>query len=102
MTRSSLTSRSWRTASRPWKPTTVSRIPHTVALAIMRGESPLVAFRTHHGLKLRKLARRTGISPSYLSEIERGRKPGSAATLAKIATTLNTTIDTLLIQSEPD
>ena len=77
-----------------------SRIPHVVALAIMRGESPLVAFRTHHGLTLRELARRAGISPSYLSKIERGRKPGSAATLAKIATTLNTTIDTLLIDSD--
>ncbi len=74
-----------------------SRIPHTVALAIIRGESPLVAFRTHCGLTLRELSRRTGISPSYLSEIERRRKPGSAATLAKIATALDTTIDTLLI-----
>ena len=74
-----------------------SCIPHTVALAIVRGESPLIAYRTHRGLTLRELSRRTGISPSYLSEIERRRKPGSAATLAKIATTLNTTIDTLLI-----
>ena len=78
-----------------------SRIPHPVALAIIRGESPLVALRTHHGLTLRELSRRTGISPSYLSEIEHARKPGSAATLAKIATTLNTTIDTLLTDSDP-
>ena len=78
-----------------------SRIPHPVALAIVRGQSPLVAFRTHCGLTLRELSRRTGISPSYLSEIERRRKPGSAATLAKIATTLNTTIDTLLTDSDP-
>ena len=73
-----------------------SRIPHPVALAIIRGESPLVAFRAHHALTLRELARRAGISPSYLSEIERSLKPGSAATLAKIATALDTTIDTLL------
>lgn len=73
-----------------------SRIPHPVALAIIRGDSPIVAFRTHHALTLRELARRAGISPSYLSEIERRRKPGSAATLAKIATALDTTIDTLL------
>ena len=73
-----------------------SRIPHPVALAIIRGQSPIVAFRTHRGLTLRELARRAGISPSYLSEIERHRKPGSTATLTKIATTLNTTIDTLL------
>ena len=76
-----------------------SRIPHTVVLAIMRGESPLVAFRTHRGLTLRELSRRTGVSPSYLSEIERARKPGSAATLAKIAAVLDTTIDSLLIDS---
>lgn len=79
-----------------------SRIPHTVALAIIRGESPIVAFRTHRGFTLRELSRRTGISPSYLSEIERAHKPGSAATLAKIATTLNTTIDTLLRDQHPD
>ncbi len=73
-----------------------SRIPHPVALAIIRGESPLVAFRAHRGLTLRELARQAGISPSYLSEIERRRKPGSAATLAKLAATLHTTIDSLL------
>ena len=73
-----------------------SRIPHPVALAIIRGQSPIVAFRTHRGLTLRELARRAGISPSYLSEIERHRKPGSTATLTRIAATLNTTIDTLL------
>ncbi len=77
-----------------------SRIPHPVALAIIGGESPIVAFRTHRGLTLRDLARRAGISPSYLSEIERRRKPGSAATLAKLATALNTTIDTLLTDSD--
>lgn len=73
-----------------------SRIPHPVALAIIRGESPLGAFRAHRGLTLRELARQAGISPSYLSEIERNRKPGSTAALAKLAVTLHTTIDTLL------
>jgi len=77
-----------------------SRIPHSVALAIICGESPLVAFRTHRGLTLRELARRAGISPSYLSEIERRRKPGSTATLAKLAATLDTTIDTLLVDTD--
>ena len=78
-----------------------SRIPHPVALAIIRGDSPIVAFRTHHALTLRALARRAEISPSYLSEIERRRKPSYAATLAKIATALDTTIDTLLTDSDP-
>ena len=85
-----------------------SHIPHSVALAITRGQSPLVAFRTHRGLTLRELARRAGISSSYLSEIERGRKPGAAAALAKIAAALakiaaalDTTIDALLSDRSP-
>lgn len=78
----------------------VSRIPHPIALAIIRGEFPIVAFRAHHALTLRQLARRAGISPNYLSEIERRRKPGSTATLAKLATALATTIDTLLTDAD--
>lgn len=77
-----------------------SRIPHPVALAIIHGDSPITAFRAHHALTLRQLARRAGISPSYLCEIERARKPGSTATLAKIAAALATTIDTLLVDTD--
>lgn len=73
-----------------------SRIPHAVALAIMDGERPVVAFRRHHGMTLRDLAARTGIAASYLSEIERGLKPGSAAALSRIAAELRTTIDVLV------
>ena len=68
----------------------------------MRGERPLAAFRRHRGLTLRGLAERTGIAASYLSEIERGRKPGSAAALARIAAALDTTVDVLLSDARPD
>ena len=73
-----------------------SRIPHEVALAIMEGKHPIVAFRTHLGMTVRDLAARTGTATGYLSEIERGRKPGSAATLSRIAEVLGTTIDALV------
>ena len=73
-----------------------NRIPHDVALAIMRGESPFVAFRHHLGLTLRDLSKRTGIGASYLSKIEHGIKSGSAAALSRIATVFGTTIDTLM------
>ncbi|MCY3784737.1 MAG: helix-turn-helix transcriptional regulator [Chloroflexi bacterium] len=72
-----------------------SRIPHAVALAIMRGDRPVAVFRKHRGLTLRALAEETGIAASYLSEIERGRKPGSAAVLTRIAVALDTRIDVL-------
>lgn len=73
-----------------------NRIPHEVALAIMRGESPFAAFRHHLGITLRDLSKQTGIVASYLSEIERGIKSGSTAALSRIATVFGTTIDTLL------
>lgn len=73
-----------------------SRIPHEVALAIMGGGRPVLAFRRHHGMTLRDLAARTGIAAGYLSEIERGLKPGSAEALSRIATALGTTIDVLV------
>lgn len=73
-----------------------NRIPHEVAIAIMRGETPFVAFRHHLGITLRELSKQTGIVASYLSEIERGIKSGSAAALSRIATVFGTTIDTMV------
>ena len=52
-----------------------SRIPHQVALDIIRGARPLSAFRSYRGLTLRQLAEATGVTASYISEIERGLKP---------------------------
>ena len=50
-------------------------IPHEPAVAIMNGASPIQAFRDYRGLTLKELSNRTNLSMSYLSEIERGRKP---------------------------
>ena len=72
------------------------RVPHQVALDIMRGEGPILAFRKHQGITLRELSERTGIASGYISEIERGLKPGSASALARIADALGTTIDVLV------
>lgn len=72
------------------------RIPHEVALAIIGGKRPIVAFRNHQGVTLQELSERTGLAVSYISEIERGRKAGSAAALSRIADALGTTIDVLV------
>ena len=71
-------------------------IPHEPAIAIMNGASPIHAFREYRGLTLQELSNRTNLSVSYLSEIERGRKPGSISALARIATALSTTVDALV------
>lgn len=77
-----------------------SRIPHPVALAVIRGDSPLSAFRSYRGLTMRQLAESSGVTASYVSEIERGIKPGSMSALARLANALDTTIDALVI--DPD
>ena len=69
------------------------RVPHEVALAIMDGKRPILAFRNYHGLTLQELSERTGLAVSYLSEIERGIKPGSTSALARIANALGTATD---------
>ncbi len=69
-----------------------------MALAIINGKRPIVAFRNHQGVTLQELSERTGLAVGYLSEIERGRKPGSVSALARIADALGTTIDVLVIE----
>ena len=69
------------------------RVPHEVALAIMGGTSPIRALHDHQGLTLRELSGRSGFALSYLSEIERGRKPRSVTALTRVAETFGTTVD---------
>ena len=71
------------------------RLPHDVALAVIDGATPMAAYRKRRGLTLQELSERTGLAVGYLSEIERGRKPGSARALARIADALGATIDVL-------
>lgn len=50
------------------------RIPHEVALDIIRGTSAARALRSHQGVTLAELSIRSGLSASHLSELERHRK----------------------------
>ena len=45
-----------------------SGVPHEVAVDIIRGKSPILAFRNDRGLTLRVLSESTGIAASHLSE----------------------------------
>ena len=72
------------------------RVPHEVALAIINGKRPIVAFRNYQGITLQELSKRTRLAVGYLSEIERGLKSGSVSAMARIASALGTTIDILI------
>ena len=71
------------------------RVPHEVALAIINGRRPIVAFRNHQGITLQKLSKRIRLAVGCLSEIERELKLGSVSAMARIAGALGTTIDVL-------
>lgn len=72
------------------------RYPAAVAYAIADGASPLRAWREHKGLTLQALADAAGVSKPYVSQIEGGRRAGTAATLKKLATALGVPLMALL------
>jgi DNA-binding XRE family transcriptional regulator len=63
---------------------------------ILDGMSPVRAYRQYRGLTQQALAQAAALSPSYLSEIEAGRKPGSVDAMVRIATALRVAVDDLL------
>jgi transcriptional regulator with XRE-family HTH domain len=64
--------------------------------------SRLRALRTKHGETLAETAERAGVSPQYLSEIERGRKEPSSEMIAALAGALDTTLADLTAEVTED
>ena len=64
------------------------RYPAAVALAIAAGAHPVKAWRDHKRLTLQALADAAGVSKPYVSQIEGGKRTGTAATLRKLASAL--------------
>ena len=71
-------------------------VPFETVKRIARGEHPVRVWRDHRGKKAGELAAAAGIAASYLSDIENGRKPGSAKAMKRIANALNVAVDDLM------
>jgi hypothetical protein len=76
-------------------------LPAELIRRLMDGEHPVRVWRAHRGLTREALAAAAGIAPSYLSEIEIRRKPGSFGALAKLAAALHISLDDLATWLEP-
>ena len=63
---------------------------------LLAGENRVRVWRTKRGLTARALAKAAKLSPSYLADIEAGRRKGTAATLARIAAALTVDLETLV------
>jgi len=70
--------------------------PADVANNLVAGGNPVRVFRHYRKLTQSTLAGKAGVSVSYLSEIESGRKPGSAKTLYAIAKVLGVEVEDLI------
>ncbi len=71
-------------------------IPSHVTYALLDGENPVKVWREYRGMTQQKLAEAAGISTSYLSQIETGKREGKTAVLQAIAQALNLTLDDIV------
>lgn len=76
-------------------------LPWEMARTLLDGANPVRVWREHRGLTGRALAAAAGIAPGYLSEIETGKKPGSAAALKALAAALRVDMEDLVPASTP-
>ncbi len=71
-------------------------IPAEVVFAILDGDNPLKVWRAYRSLTQQQLADAAGISKAYLSQIETGKRQGSASVLKALADALRIEVDELL------
>ncbi len=69
------------------------RIPIEVVERLIEGENPVRVWRKYRGLTQQGLAKKVGVSPAYLSQIETGKRGGSSKVLRAIASALNVDLD---------
>ncbi|MBM3567703.1 MAG: helix-turn-helix transcriptional regulator [Alphaproteobacteria bacterium] len=70
-------------------------LPWQMVKRLAAGESPVRLWRQRRKLSARVLAAKAKIAPTYLSEIETGKKPGSMRALAALARALGVALDDL-------
>jgi len=64
---------------------------------LVTGEHPIRIWRQHRGLTREALAASAGVAPSYVTEIETGKKPGSFDALVKLAAALKISLDDIAV-----
>ncbi len=71
-------------------------IPHEVAKSLILGENPIKVWREYRGLTRKELAKRAGITATYLARLERGERKGTLKVLSALAKALDVSIEDLL------
>jgi DNA-binding XRE family transcriptional regulator len=76
-------------------------LPIELVGRLLAGEHPIRIWRAHRGMTRETLAAMAGVSPSYLTEIERRRKPGSFDAMIKLAGALKVPLDDIAAWLKP-
>jgi DNA-binding XRE family transcriptional regulator len=71
-------------------------LPIEMVERLLAGESLVRVWRSYRGMTAHELARAADLAPSYLSEIETGKKPGSFDAMARLARALGLTMEDLV------
>lgn len=72
-------------------------VPAELVYALLDGANPIRVWREYRGFSQGELAAEAGISASYLSQLESGKRTGTAEVLSAIATALDVAIDDLIV-----
>jgi DNA-binding XRE family transcriptional regulator len=77
-------------------------IPGEITFAILDGQNPVRVWRKHRGMTQEALAQAAGISKPYLSQIETGKRTGTAEVLVAISDALGVTVDDVMPREKVD
>ena len=72
-------------------------MPSQVIDSILDGDNSIRAWREHRGLTQQALADSASVSKPYLSQIEAGKRTGTAEVLTRIAETLDLSLDDMVV-----
>ena len=70
-------------------------IPAEVVYALLDGGNPIRVWREYRGSSQAQLAAKAGISASYLSQLESGKRDGTVEILSTLAAELGVALDDL-------
>jgi DNA-binding XRE family transcriptional regulator len=71
-------------------------IPSQIVYALLDGENPLRVWRKFRTLTQQQLADKAGISKPYLSQLEAGKRRGTAEVLKRLAQALDVSLEDLV------
>ena len=75
-------------------------VPAAVVERLIGDDNPITVWREHRGMTISALAEKAGLSQSYLSQIESGKREGRVSVLLRLARVLSVDLEDL-VASDP-